>query len=141
MVVERLHPEVIHLEVPELAGWQAGLDHHGFVVGELPVAVVVGDVGVTARSLEHALVAQGQRVVMFTLEVCCPVGEQLHRIFSVAGCGHELAHEGLGVERWRGAGAAEALDVQLCGVLAAPVVEGLTDEEQIAVGLHRQPVS
>ena len=55
-VVERLHPVVVDLQVPEAAlGHAVHLDQQRFVLFEGPVAVVVEDVGVSAYGLAQRL--------------------------------------------------------------------------------------
>ena len=139
-VVQRLHPVVVELEVPVVAGGRGGLDHQRLVGLEPPVGVVVGDVGVAPHRVREIGVEAGELVDVL-LEALGPGGEEGGRgPDEGAGLG-EAPVEGRGSEGDRLAGAVDPLDRQLGGHLAGAIEEGLADDQGARLGLHGEPVA
>src|SRR5690606_18852748 len=61
-VIERLHTDVVELEIPIVAVWWRRVDDQRLVGRELPVAVIVGNVGNAAGLCSRASMEGGQLV-------------------------------------------------------------------------------
>src|ERR1051325_6670880 len=48
-VVERLHPVIVDLEIPIIATRRRDLEEESFVIGQLPIAVIVANVRIPMR--------------------------------------------------------------------------------------------
>ncbi|MCY1426815.1 hypothetical protein D9M71_426440 [compost metagenome] len=140
-VVQRLHPVVVDLQVPEVAvGHLVHLDQQRLVVGQRPVGVVVVDVRIAADRLAQRLVRRWQMVGV-SLVALGPVGEQPRGVLDEAGDPPEALVQALGTERLGLLVAVQALDTQLRRLFTGTVEEGLADDQRIARRLQAQPVA
>ncbi|MCY1182979.1 hypothetical protein D9M73_235640 [compost metagenome] len=74
-VVERLHPVVVDLHIPEIAvGHLIDLDQQCLVISQSPVRVVIENVRVAPHRLAQCLVGGGQLIGVLLITLS-PVGE------------------------------------------------------------------
>ncbi|CAD5378346.1 hypothetical protein OF001_U30147 [Pseudomonas sp. OF001] len=140
-VVQRLHPVVVDLQIPEVAvGHLIHFDQQRLVVGQVPVAVVVEDVRIAAHRLAQRLVGRRQLVRM-RLVALGPVGEQPRGVLDEAGDPAQALLQTLSIQRVRLLLAVQRLDAQLGGLLGAAVEEGLAHDKRVARRFQPQPVA
>ena len=58
-IVQGFHPVVVQLKVPVLAFWRHDFYQQGLVSRDCPMAVVVGDVGISAGGERHLRIEPG----------------------------------------------------------------------------------
>ncbi len=139
LVVERLHPPVVELEVPVGAVRHLGLDDPGLPGLERPVAVQVEDLGIAAGLLEHLLAEVGH-LVGPGHEHLGPAREQRRGAVQRERSRRERLGQVRRVELLALDRVTDAFDVPLAGHLGRTVEVRLADHEAGRVRRERQPV-
>lgn len=99
-IVERFHPVVIDLQIPEIACRDVvKFDEQRLVGFQLPVAVIIKNVRITARRLTDGLVGRRQRIPLLRLVALRPVGEDARGVFNEITGTLEILVEGQRIKR------------------------------------------